>query len=194
VDEALERLSQGIAELALEGTSAAEPSIEQIWKSVWAAHLEAPKKEPPATLAMRRNRVVWKEICEGDFSRVGELSALSEEAAACLAEWEGKDLFLNNIEQLSPETAQNLARWQGEWLVLNGLKKLSPKAARHLAAWKGKRLSLNGLVELPKAATEALAGWRGHQIEMIGLRRLAAWDNSQVTLYVRSEVRDHLAR
>jgi hypothetical protein len=28
---------------------------------------------------------------------------------------------------------------------------------------------------------------------MIGLRRLAAWDNPEVTLYVRGEVRDNLA-
>jgi hypothetical protein len=194
VDETLERISRGVSELALEDTGEAWPAIEKIWKTVWAAHLKAPKKVPPATLAMRRNREIWKEICGGDFTHIGELGALSTDAAACLAAWEGKDLFLNNLEQLSPEAAQNLSRWQGEWLVLNGLKTLSPKAARHLAAWQGRRLSLNGLTELPAAATKALAGWQGHQIEMIGLRRLAAWDNPQVTLYVRSEVRDNLAR
>jgi hypothetical protein len=194
VDETLERLTRGVAELALEETDEAGPAIDKIWKTVWAAHLKAPKKEPPATLAMRRNREIWKEVCKGDFTHIGELSALSTDAAACLAAWEGKDLFLNNLEQLSSDAAQSLSRWEGEWLVLNGLKTLSPKAARHLAAWQGRRLSLNGLTELPAAATKALAGWQGHQIEMIGLRRLAAWDNPQVTLYVRSEVRDNLAR
>jgi len=63
-----------------------------------------------------------------------------------------------------------------------------------LATWKGKRLSLNGLEKLPSATTQALATWQGHQLELIGLRRLAAWDNPKVTLYVRSEVRDKLAR
>jgi len=194
VDEALERLSRGVKELSLEETTVGDPPLREIWKSVWAAHLNAPRKEPPANLAQRRNRKIWSDMCKGDFTRVGELSALSSDAAACLAAWEGKDLFLNNLEQLSPETALSLSKWEGEWLVLNGLKALSPEAAGHLSTWKGKRLSLNGLAELPKTATQALANWQGHQIEMIGLRRLAAWDNPQVTLYVRSEVRDNLAR
>jgi hypothetical protein len=193
VDEALERLSREMDALSLEQTATSGPSLTKIWGSVWAAHMKAHKKEPPATLALRRNQEIWAQICNGDFTRVGGLSALSREAAACLAAWEGKDLFLNNLEQLSPEVAQSLSAWKGEWLILNGLKSLSPESAQHLAAWKGKRLSLNGLTELSAAATRALAKWQGRQIEMIGLRRLAAWDNPQVTLYVRSEVRDNLA-
>jgi hypothetical protein len=192
VDEVLERLSRDVSALSLQETAAASASLKKIWENVWAAHMKAPKKEPPATVAMRRNTMIWKEICGGDFKRAGELSALSGDAATCLAAWEGKDLFLNNLEQLSPEAAQGLSAWKGEWLVLNGLKSLSPEAARHLATWKGERLSLNGLTSLSPAATRALAKWQGRQIEMIGLRRLAAWDNSQVTLYVRSEVRDNL--
>jgi hypothetical protein len=190
VDEVLLRLSRGVSELSLEEN--AGPALKEIWENVWAAHLKAPKKEPPAILAMRRNSAIWKEICAGDFARVGELSALSVDAAACLAAWEGKDLFLNNLEQLSPEAAKGLTSWDGEWLVLNGLKRLSPETARHLASWKGNRLSLNGLTDLSPAAIRALSKWQGRQIEMIGLRRLAAWDNPQVTLYVRSEVRDNL--
>jgi hypothetical protein len=192
VDEVLERLSQGVSELSLDENASAGPALKEIWEDVWAAHMKAPKKEPPATLSMRRNKEIWKAICGGDFTRVGELSALSGDAAVCLAAWEGKDLFLNNLEQLTSEAAKGLTSWDGEWLVLNGLKSLSPDAARHLAAWKGERLSLNGLTELSPAATRALAKWQGNQIEMIGLRRLAAWDNPQVTLYVRSEVRDNL--
>lgn len=194
VDEAIERLTRNVAELSLEDGADSKPSIDEVWKQVWAAHVSAPKKEPPATVAMRRNKEIEAEVCKGDFKRVGELSALSNDAADCLAAWEGKDLFLNNLERLSPEAAHSLSQWKGEWLVLNGLKTLSPDTAKQLATWKGKRLSLNGLEKLPRAATQALAKWQGRQLELIGLRRLAAWDNPVVTLYVRSEVRDSLAR
>ena len=194
VDETIARLTRNVAELSLQDAATGDPALGEVWKQVWAAHVSKPKKEPPATAAMRRNKEIEAEVCKGNFKRIGELSILSSDAATCLAAWESKDLFLNNLERLSPEAARSLSQWKGEWLVLNGLKTLSPETAEQLATWKGKRLSLNGLEALPNGTTRALAKWQGHQLELIGLRRLAAWDNPDVTLYVRSEVRDNLAR
>ena len=168
--------------------------METIWQDI-ARHLPlkitAEGSQIPS--AAGSNAAIWNAICEGDYSGKDRLTALSPKAAGCLANWNGKDLFLNNLTELSPDTARELARWEGEWLGLNGLTELSPEAAVHLARWKGKTLSLNGLSHLSPQVVAILSEWSGEQIELINLKHLAHWENPNIRLYFNESLQRKLA-
>lgn len=152
------------------------------------------------------NRKIWREICQGNYSHVSDLTMISSEAAACLAADRVKDLFLGGLAELPGAAARNLAKWPGSWLVLNGLAGISPAAARQLANWQGTCLSLNGLVELSPQAAGALSRWKGRQLEMVSLtakggktsrsvlKPLKKWEARGRRLLVSPEVRKILDR
>jgi hypothetical protein len=139
------------------------------------------------------NAAIWNKICEGDFTQKHRLTDLSPQAARCLAEWKGKDLFLNNLTDLSPEAARHLATWPGDWLGLNGLTELTPDVAVHLARWKGRGLSLNGLDRLSPRVVAILSEWQGRQIELINVKHMAHWENPNTRLFLSDEVKRKLS-
>ena len=153
---------------------------------------QSPKKEKPKkekAHSQRQDKInmgIWKEICVGDLSRKYELTELSLNATKCLAQWEGKDLFLNGITELPASIAEQLSQWEGEWLCLNHLSELSPEAAEGLSRWRGIRLSLNGLIELTPQAAKHLSQWRGKQMEVVGLANISPETNKYLTAWQKA--------
>ena len=144
---------------------------------------------------------VLNEICAGNFKRIAELTSISPDAAKCLSQMEGSDLFLNSVTTLSPEAAKQLFQWQGNWICLNGVKELSPAAAEYLFKWKGSWLSLNSLHEFPPELAQHLLKWEGQQLELMGLnlnkneedqktlKYFALWETTGGKLYVTDKIR-----
>ena len=133
-----------------------------------------PKKEKAHSQRQDKiNMGIWKEICVGNLSRKYELTKLSLNAAKCLAQWKGKDLFLNSITELPVPIAEQLSQWGGEWLCLNRLTELSPESAEVLSRWQGIRLSLNSLIKLTPQVAKHLSKWRGKQLEVVGLAKIS---------------------
>jgi hypothetical protein len=148
---------------------------------------EKPKKEKAHSQRQHKiNMEIWKEICVGDLSRKYELTKLSLNATRCLAQWEGRDLFLNGITELPASIAEQLSQWEGEWLCLNHLTELSPEAAEGLSRWRGIRLSLNGLIELTPQAAKHLSQWRGKQMEVVGLANISPEANKYLTVWQKA--------
>ncbi len=183
--------NEAIKLLGLNKEDISLPPLETVWKRVYT-DISRSRSMIPAVKADPFNRKIWKQICNGDFSRMHQLTILSPEAAKCLLNWQGKDLYLNDLKELSPEVARILSQWPGEWLSLNGISRLTPEAARYLALWPGKRLSLNGLTELPSDVTSELSKWRGEQLEMIGLKNIGRWDNYATKLFLSEKLRRKL--
>jgi len=138
------------------------------------------------------NRAISKEICQGNYDRKYQLTAISTETARCLVKWPGKDLYLNSLSELPPDVAEILAKWPGEWISLNGLKDLPVESAKQLAAWPGKRLSLNGLTRLSPEVTAHLSRWRGEQLELVGLHAIGPWENYGTRLFLSEKLRRQL--
>ena len=138
------------------------------------------------------NRAISKEICQGNYDRKYQLTAMSAETARCLVKWPGKDLYLNSLSELPPDVAEILAKWPGEWISLNGLKDLPVESAKQLAAWPGKRLSLNGLTQLSPEVTAHLSRWRGEQLELVGLHAIGPWENYGTRLFLSEKLRRQL--
>jgi hypothetical protein len=151
--------------------------------------------------AQADNQSIWLEICRGRYNRKSELTALSVEAADCLADWKEPDLFLNGIKALSPETASRLFKWKGSWFCLNGLADLPPETAEYLFQWNGEWLSLNGVKHLDAESSIFLTGWKGRTLELMGLspesmelevlvlKHLAQWQRSGGKLFVPERIR-----
>ncbi len=168
--------------LDIDSVEVSPPSLASIWQEIekrLAHKIDAADKSAANT----DNADIWTAICAGDFSRRDQLTALSPQAAGCLATWKGKDLFLNNLTELTPDAAAELSRWNGEWLGLNGLTELSPEVAEHLARWKGRGLSLNGLSRLSPRVAAILSEWQGEQIELIHVKHMAHWENPNTRLF-----------
>ena len=169
--------------------------METIWQDI-ARKLPVKPDQPienrPAN--PEGNEAIWDALCEGDYSGRDRLTALSTKAAGCLANWKGKDLFLNGLGELTPEVARELSRWEGEWLGLNGLADLSPEAAVHLARWKGKALSLNGLSHLSPQVVAILSEWPGEQIELVNVKHLAHWENPNTRLFFNESLQRKLTQ
>ncbi|PID40940.1 MAG: hypothetical protein CR984_00615, partial [Proteobacteria bacterium] len=184
---------QALSELNIDDASATPSSLENIWKDVNRRLSAVPKNRANGdSVQQANNAVIWKKICEGDLTQKHRLTALSPEAARCLAAWKGKDLFLNNLTDLSPEAARSLSNWPGDWLGLNGLTELTPEVARHLARWKGKGLSLNGLDQLTPRVVAILSEWQGQQIELINVRHMAHWENPNTRLFLSDALKRKL--
>ena len=201
------------AQLKVDLETARYPSLSQIWQSVQpvgenttVAETALGQKGPQSELSgggeSARNQAIWREICTGQFDRKCHLTALSADAASCLAAWSEPDLFINRVYRLTPNTARNLLKWKGKWLGLNGLVSLSPEAAGYLFNWDGEWVSLNGLTYLDAASSAYLVKWKGKTLEMMGLsselmardplalKHLSAWQKKGNKLYVTDEVRE----
>ena len=199
MDVIIEKESSGVDSLAIDTEEADAPSLEEIWNEI--VHKEDVKKKPERkdqkeekpinekTHPQRQdiiNRVIWKEICLNNLSRKDELTKLSLDAAKCLSNWKGTDLFLNGLKELPASIAEQLSQWEGEWLCLNSLTELSPEAAGGLSRWPGSRLSLNGLVELTPQAAKQLSQWRGKHMEIVGLTKISSEANKYLTAWQKS--------
>lgn len=102
------------------------------------------------------------------------LRSLSPEAAAALAEFNGKGLFLDGLTTLSPETAEALTAFTGPLLSCNGLAELSPEAAAKFGSCSGHlRLRLDGLKSLSPEVAEALAACPAQSLCLDGLESLS---------------------
>ncbi|MFH1983346.1 MAG: hypothetical protein ABIL58_15990 [Pseudomonadota bacterium] len=157
-----------------------DASLETIWQRIVARMGSAGSAAAPAAAgAVTTAKTgadddarIWNALCEGDFGDKYQLTALSAAAAACLAGWQGSELFLNRLRQLNPQEAAALSVWKGQWLAMNRIDTLSVAATQALFQWPGTRLSLNGLRQLPDGAAEAVANWPGKEMELMGLERL----------------------
>lgn len=186
MDLIIEKEARGINDLAIDTRETRAPTLEEIWKKIVQEGKNPEEEKAHAQREDTINSGIWREICVGNLSRKYELTRLSPNAAQCLAQWEGKDLFLNAITELPASIAKRLSQWEGEWLCLNRLTVLSPEAAEGLSRWRGTRLSLNGLIKLTPQAAKHLSQWRGKQIEVVGLanispeasKYLAAWQKA----------------
>ena len=182
-------LTEAMTALNIDVVPASPLTLKSIWQDIEkrlpATRLESVNREKTSRTD---NAVIWKKICEGDFSEKHKLTALSAEAARCLAAWKGKDLFLNGLSELSPEAARHLAMWEGDWLGLNGLTEISPEAAAHLSRWKGTGLSLNGLSRLSPRVVAILSEWQGGQIELINVKHMAHWENPNTRLFLSKDL------
>ena len=102
------------------------------------------------------------------------LRSLSPEAAAALAEFNGKALCLDGLTTLSPETAAALTSFTGSLLSFNGLAELSPEAAAKFGSCFGHlRLRLDGLKSLSPEVAEALAACPVQSLCLDGVESLS---------------------
>ena len=207
MDIIIEKEARGVDSLAIDTRETRAPDLEEIWNEIVQEEnvgkeseresLKGEKPEKEEAPSQRQDKInmgIWKEICVGNLSRKYELTKLSLNAAKCLAQWEGKDLFLNGVTELPASIAEQLSQWKGEWLCLNRLTELSPEAAERLSRWRGVRLSLNGLIKLTPAAAKHLSQWRGKQLEFVGLahispeadKYLAAWQEAGGEIHTRT--------
>ncbi len=174
-----------LMQLNIDAVPASPRALESIWRDIAKRLPTKPVKPDTAHIVKRTDdAVIWDNICNGDYTLKHKLTALSPEAAHCLAAWKGKDLFLNALTILTPETARQLATWEGDWLGLNGLTELSPEAAVYLSQWKGKGLSLNGLSRLSPRLVAILSEWQGNQIELVNVKHMAHWENPKTRLFL----------
>jgi hypothetical protein len=202
----------GIEKLEINMKNVELMSLEMIWKRIidkenFAAGNNEKADEPVGinkpthTNAENNNRMIWEEICSGDFNRKNEMTKLSTQAAKCLSKWKHADLFLNGTSEFPPEVARYLLKWNGNWICLNGVKKLSPEAAKHLFQWQGNWISLNGIPEISSGLLKYLPQWQGKQLELmglkykgrkserVGLKSLAKWEKSGGKLYIPVQIR-----
>ena len=185
--ERIDRHTRAMAELNIDDISVSVLSTEAIWNDIMR---RLPETSPKAghTEPKTDNDLISEQICSGNFSQKHKLTVLSPKTARCLAQWKGKDLFLNELKELEPEAARQLAAWKGDWLGLNGIEELSPESAAHLARWKGKGLSLNGLSRLSPRVVAILSEWQGDQIELVNVKHMAHWENPKTRLFLSEEM------
>jgi hypothetical protein len=189
IDEVRRMHGMELAQLNIDAVEASSRPLESIWQDVVKGFPARPiKSKNKLTAAKSDNAAIWKQICDGDYTRIHKLTALSAEAARCLAAWKGKDLFLNGLTELPADTARQLALWEGDWLGLNGLAELSPESSMHLSRWKGKKLSLNGLSRLSPRVVAILSEWQGEQIEMVNVKHMAHWENTNTRLFLSEDL------
>ena len=204
-EAAFDRYNNSVEALKVDLKKAVYPLVDQIWQNLLEQEKQfAPNRLPTAPDTQRgsgdglqvNNQSIWLEICQGRYNRKSELTALSADAADCLAGWKEPDLFLNGIKELSPETARRLFKWKGSWFCLNGLTDLPPEMAEYLFQWNGDWLSLNGVKHLSFESSIFLTGWKGRTLELMGLspesmelealvlKHLAQWQRSGGKLFV----------
>jgi hypothetical protein len=209
-EAAFDRYSNSVEVLEVDLQKASYQPVEQIWQNLLEQEKQFASNRFPAPPDTQQgsggglqvnNQSIWLEICRGRYNRKSELTALSAEAADCLAGWKEPDLFLNGIKELSPETARRLFKWKGSWFCLNGLTDLPRETAEYLFQWKGDWLSLNGVTHLSFESSIFLTGWKGRTLELMGLspesmesealalRHLAQWQRSGGKLFVPEGIR-----
>jgi Skp family chaperone for outer membrane proteins len=192
VNRIMQRYIEESQTLSIENIQVATPELEAIWKELATKDAGSAKPSTRSAPPSQKDIDIAEEICDGNYEHLYLLTHLSDKAAACLARWSGKDLYLNELTQLTPAVAKSLAKWPGEWLSLNGIQSLPAESAKYLAQWPGKRLSLNGVTRLSKSATAYLSQWQGEQLEMVGLGSIGRWENYVTRLYLSEELRRKL--
>ncbi len=194
VSQAIDRVNKVKNSLTIDQVGPPTDALDIIWNELQTKAKETGKIKLGSAEQAKQNQDIWQEICAGKFDRKYALTELTPKVAQCLLQWNGKDLYLNQLKTLSPEVAQVLSHWPGKWLGLNGLESLSPDAARHLARWKGERLSLNGLTELSPKTTMYLSKWQGKQLELVGLKHIGQWENPKIELFVSDKLRNQIPK
>lgn len=196
MNTAIENYRPTADRLAVDMQDAQLEPLEKVWEQIKTRNLQLSTRH-----ASSKNRVISEQVCSGAFVGVSELSEISVEAAKCIAEMPGSDLFLNDLSEISPRAAKYLFQWKGSWLCLNGFKALSPRVANYLFQWDGGWISLNGLTDFPAELGQILQQWQGKQLELMGLRctdssfdnigieYLAQWEHAGGKLFVPQEVR-----
>ena len=209
-EAAFDHYTNSVEALRVDLQKASYCPLEQIWQNLLEQEKQFASNRTPTASGTRQgsggsskveNQSIWLEICRGHYSRKSELTALSVEAADCLADWKEPDLFLNGIKELSPGTASRLFKWKGSWFCLNGLADLPPETAEYLFQWNGDWLSLNGVKHLNAESSIFLTGWKGRTLELMGLspesmelevlvlKHLAQWQRSGGKLFVPERIR-----
>lgn len=212
IDVVIQSYRTGIEKLEIDMKNVELMPLETIWERIIEKDQfivennnqtdePAPINHPALTDKEKNNRMIWEEICSGNFKRKNEITTLSTEAAKCLSKWKHADLFLNGISEISPEAAKYLLKWKGNWICLNGVKTLSAETAKHLFQWQGNWISLNGLGEISSGLLRYLPHWQGKQLELMGLKYkkskservgltfLAKWEKSGGKLYIPVKIR-----
>ena len=207
---AFDRYSKAAEALKVDLQKASYQTVDQVWQNLLEQEKRFTSNRHPTVHDTQRgsggglqvnNQSIWREICQGHYNRKNVLTALSIEAADCLAGWKEPDLFLNGIKELSPEAARRLFKWNGSWFCLNGLTDLPPETAEYLFRWNGDWLSLNGVKHLSFESSIFLTGWKGRTLELMGLspesmeleavvlKHLAQWQRSGGNLFVPERIR-----
>jgi hypothetical protein len=212
IDIVVQSYRNGIENIKINMKNVELIPLEMIWKRIIdkEKYAEVNNEKNDESLGINKpalaneeknNRMIWKEICSGNFKRKNEMTNISTEAAKCLSKWKHADLFLNGISELSPEVARYLLKWEGNWVCLNGVKKLSPEAAKLLFQWQGNWVSLNGLSQISSGLLEHLPEWQGKQLELMGLKykgsksekigfkSLVKWEKAGGKLYIPVQIR-----
>jgi hypothetical protein len=199
MNTAIEKYRPTAERLAVDMTDAQLEPLENVWEQIQTRNVQISNSH-----ASSKNKVISEQVCSGTFRRVTELSEISVEAAKCIVEMPGTDLFLNDLSEISPRAAKYLFQWKGSWLCLNGFKALSPRVANYLFQWDGDWISLNGLTEFPSEIGEILLQWQGKQLELMGLRYtnssfanigieyLVQWERAGGKLFVPQGVREKM--
>jgi hypothetical protein len=213
IDTVVHSYRTGMDNLKIDVEDIEFTSFELIWQRIIEKEKlsDAETQHNNGSLGMKKttfssedqnNRVIWEEICRGDFERKNEMTRLSADAAKCLAKWKHADLFINGLSELSTKVAKHLLKWEGNWICLNGVKELSPEAAKHLFQWQGNWISLNGLSQISSDILKHLPQWKGKQLELmgikykrsisekVGLRSLARWEKAGGKLYISNQIRN----
>jgi len=205
--QAIDNYQPSVGHLAINHSSTGLPPLKRIWDEL--IQPARPQSKPVDSARVQtdgRNQTIWKEICQGNYRHRTELTALSPEAAKCLAQAKESDLFLNGISNLTSEAAKYLFQWEGNWICLNGLSQVSSETARYLFKWNGNWLSLNGLQGLRGEAARYLVQWPGKQLELMGLSfkgqphelqlltYLAQWKQAGGKLYVPDNIEKQIAK
>jgi len=203
IDAEIDRHQLTSDKLQVATGDAGVPDLESLWRAALRKNIQNPAggraagrnpvdSTPPVEEVKMSNSEIWGQICNSQPDNKYRLTELSTEAAACLAKWKGKELFLNRLTTLTSRQARALAEWEGEWIGLNGLTEMDRATARALFKWRGKRLSLNGFAEFPPGIARYLAKWKGKQLELMGLELLShktavyfmEWKNAGGQLYI----------
>jgi hypothetical protein len=192
VEQIIEEHLEKSRKLSIENIKVATPTLAAIWKELSTKKGDKRPVGSRKPQTENKDRAIGKEICNGNFEHLYLLSHVTDATAACLIQWSGKDLYLNELTHLSASAAQSLAQWPGERLSLNGIRALSAESAKHLSQWPGKWLSLNGLTRLSNEATAYLAQWQGEQLEMVGLNAIGRWENYVTRLYLSEQLKKKL--
>ncbi len=201
INAAIQKYRPSADRLAIDPPPSELTPLETIWRQIrtqQSEQLQAPVGE--------KNEKIIEEICSGDFTRIAQLTAITPQAAQCLARMDGSELFLNGLTQLTAKDAEHLFKWRGSWICLNGIKHLSPAAAKFLFNWEGNWISLNGLTELPPELALYLTEWKGNQLELMGLdsdkskpddralKYLARWETMGGKLFISDNIRNEMKR
>jgi len=199
MNAAIQKYQPSADKLAVDPPPAEITPLETIWSQILNRQVEAVQ----APIGQKDEKII-AEICSENFRRVAELTAITSQAARCLARMNGSDLFLNGLTQLTPKEAKFLFQWQGNWICLNSVKTLSPAVAKYLFKWEGNWISLNGLTEFPPELALYLMEWKGNQLELMGLhyekakpdqrilKYLALWETMGGKLFVPDDIRNEM--